>query len=206
MRCKTSEKMISDRLGGTLSEGKAGRLDAHLAGCPSCRTALKGQEQLQGAARAISTTALGPEYWEQSLARLRARIEAEAARPATAPVRVPLRALGFGFAPRWAWAGTASMLAVAAGLFLLALRGGAPADFNPLAFEDTYGTIAESFGENVDLQKELDSSLQTTLGEHVSGVDGDFHNLIYRPADFLESLSDEEVQVLGAELTRVLKI
>jgi len=206
MRCKKSERMISDRLGGTLSGARARRLEAHLAGCPACRAALKRQERLQGAARTISAPVRPPEYWEQSLARLRARLEAEAARPAPAPARLPRRAFAFAPGPRWAWAGAASMLAVVAGLYLLVFRGGAPIEPNPLAFEDSYGTIAERIGEDVDLQKEIDSSLQTTLGEHVAGVDSEVHNLIYRPADFLESLSDEEVQALSAELTRALKI
>ena len=98
------------------------------------------------------------------------------------------------------------MLAAVAGIYLLALRGGTPAEFSPLAFEDNYGAIAERIGENAEMQNDLEASFQTTLGEHVSGVDSEVHHLLYRPTDFLESLSDEEVQTLGAELTRVLKI
>jgi hypothetical protein len=203
MRCKKSEKWISDRLGGTLSEAKARRLDVHLAGCPSCRASLKRQEKLQGAARAISAPVPVPEYWEQSLARLQAKLEAA---PAPASVRPPRQAPALVPGLRWAWAGAATMLAVVAGFYLLVLRGGMPADFNQMAFDDSYGTIAERIGEDVDLQKDLETSFQMTLGEHTAGVDSEVNHLLYRPTDFLESLTDNEVQVLGAELTKVLKI
>ncbi len=203
MRCKKSERMISDRLGGILSEARAGRLDAHLAGCPSCRASLRRQEKLQGAAKAISMPVLGPDYWEQSLVRLRAKLETSAA---PAPVRLPRRAPGFVFSRHWAWAGAASMLAVVAGIYLLTFRGGTPAEFVPLAFEDNYGAITERIGEDTDMQKDLEASFQTILGEHVSGVDSEVYHLLYRPTDFLESLSDEEVQALGAEVARALKI
>jgi len=201
MRCKKSERWISDSLGGTLPGAKRRRLEAHLAECSSCRTALRAQEKLQGAARVLAAPERGPEYWENSLARLRAKLESGLAPQA---VRRPGRAFVPG--PRWAWAGGATTLAVAAGLFFLVLRGGAPLEFSPLAFEDTYGSLAEQIGESADLERNLDTSLQTTIGEHAAGVDGEVHHLLYGRDDFLESLSDEEVRILETEINRVLKI
>jgi Putative zinc-finger len=201
MRCKKSERWISDRLGGTLPEAKRRRLDAHLAECSACRSALRRQERLQGAARGLAAPEKSPEYWENSIARLRAKLEAA---PAPQAAGRPARALVPG--PRWAWAGGFTTLAVAAGLFFLVLRGGVPVEFSPLAFEDSYGSLAEQIGDSSDMETGLDASLQTTIGEHAAGVDGEVHHLLYGRAEFLDSLSDEEVQVLDAELSRVLKI
>jgi hypothetical protein len=141
-----------------------------------------------------------PEYWENSLIRLRAKLES-----GLAPQAVHRPARAFVPGPRWAWAGGATTLAVAAGLFFLVLRGGAPLEFWP-ALEDTYGRLAEQIGENADMERNLDTSLQTTIGEHAAGVDGEVHHLLYGRDDFLESLSDEEVRILETEINRVLKI
>jgi hypothetical protein len=81
-----------------------------------------------------------------------------------------------------------------------------PIEFQSLAFDDTYGSLAEQIGDSADLESSLDASLQITIGEHAAGVDGEVHHLLYGHSEFLDSLSDEEVQVLDAELSRVLKI
>jgi hypothetical protein len=201
MRCKKSERWISDRLGGTPTGVKARRLDAHLAECSACRFALRRQESLQAEARGLAAPERSREYWEDAISRLEAKLEAI---PALRPTRGWTRA--FAASPRWAWAEGVTTLAVAAGLFFLVLRGGAPVEFQPLAFEDAYGSLAEQIGDSADLQSSLDASLQMTIGEHTAGVDGEVHHLLYGHSEFLDSLSDEEIQVLDAELSRVLKI
>jgi hypothetical protein len=201
MRCKRIERRISDRLGGTLTEAKARRLDAHLADCPACRAVLRRQERLQGEARALAAPERSRAYWEDSISRLQAKLEAA---PAPRPARGWTRA--FVPSPRWAWAEGVTTFAVAAGLFFLVLRGGAPVEFQTLAFEDAYGTLAEQIGDSPDLQSNLDASLQSMIGEHTADLDGEVHHLLYGHSEFLDSLSDEEVQVLDAELSRLLKI
>lgn len=201
MKCKKSERWISDRLGGTLPEAKGRRLDAHLAECSACRAGLRRQERLQGEARGLAAPERSREYWESSIARLQAKLEAA---PAPRAVRGWTRA--FVPSPRWAWAEGVTTLAVAAGLFFLVLRGGMPVEFQALAFEDAYGSLAERIGDSSELQSNLDATLQTTIGEHAAGVDGEVQNLLYGHSEFLDSLSDEEVKVLDAELSRVLKI
>ena len=206
MRCKTSERFLSDRLGGTLSLARSRRLDGHLAGCPACRAALGRQERLQAAARAAAPPDPGAAYWENSIARLRAKLEALPA-PAPAPdAAKPRRAASFLFGPRWAWAGAASMLAAAAGLYLFVFRAGLPAEMAQAAFDDSYGSIAERIGEDADLQRDLETTLQSALGEHAAGVDSEVHHLFYRPADFLESLSDDEVLALDTAIGKILSI
>lgn len=201
MRCKKCERWISDRLGGTLSEAKGQRLDAHLTECSACRSALRRQERLQGEARGLAAPERSREYWEDSISRLQAKLEAA---PAPRAARRWTRA--FAPSPRWAWAEGITTLAVAAGLFFLILRGGVPLEYQTLAFDDGYGSLAEQIGDSVDLESRLDASLQTTIREHAAGVDGEALHLLYGHAEFLDSLSDEEVQVLDAELSRALKI
>jgi anti-sigma factor RsiW len=201
MRCKKSERWISDRLDGTLAGAKARRLVAHLGECSACRSVLRRQERLQAAARGLAAPERSREYWENSISRLQAKL---AAAPAPRPLRGRTRA--FVTSPRWAWAEAVTTFAVAAGLFFLVLRGGAPIEFQTLAFEDAYGNLAEQIGDSADLESSLNASLQLTIGEHAAGVDGEVHHLLYGHSEFLDSLSDEEVQVLDAELSRVLKI
>jgi len=206
MRCKTSERHLSDRLGGTLSPAKGRRLEAHLAGCPECRDVLRRQERLQVSARRAAPPDPGAAYWENSLARLRAKLEALPAPVPVKAVAAPRRGSWFLFGPRWAWGSAATVLAAAAGLYLFVFRAALPVEMAPTALDDSYGTIAERIGEDTELQKDLETTLQSVLGEHAAGVDSEVHHLLYRPNDFLESLSDEEVQVLGTAIGRILNI
>ncbi len=201
MRCKKIERWTSDRMGGTLTEAKGRRLDAHLADCSACRSALRRQERLQSEARGLAAPERSREYWESSISRLQAKLET-----APAPRTARGRNRAFFPSPRWAWAEGVTTFAVAAGLFFLVLRGGMPIEFQTLAFEDAYGSLAEQIGASADLTSSLDASLQATIGEHTAGLDGEVQRLLYGHSEFLDSLSDEEVQVLDAELSRVLKI
>ena len=203
MRCKKSERWISDRLGGALPEAKARRLDAHLAGCSSCRSALRGQERLQARGPGLLRGRSGPGI----LGELDRPAPGEA-RSGSGPLGSSRRA-GPGFRSRPALGLGGRSHHSGRGRRAVSLgppRGRCPANSRRWLSKTPTAAWPSRSGPAPISNRTSTASLQTTIGEHAAGVDGEAHHLLYGDSEFLDSLSDEEVQVLDAELGRVLKI
>ncbi len=206
MRCRKSEKWISDGIDGNLAVRKRRKLEAHVEVCGSCRAYRFHLEKIQGEARNLSEPVLPPEYWQDSIARIQANL----ARTGPAEQKEfklrPRQAPAFSPGLRWAWAGAASVLAVGLGLYFVLFQGRGFLETSPLAFRDQVNMLYEKIGDNVDLEAEFNSLIRASILEEAGEPDGEVKHLLYGNSLFLDSLSDEEVQILDAEISKVLKI
>ncbi len=208
MRCKKIEKWVSDEIDGSLSRKKQIILAGHLANCASCRGYRQRLRKLQVEAKNLPRPALPPEYWQESIAKLKANLEsikpAEKKefklRPRQAPAFFPAKRWS------WAWAGAASLLAVAAGLYFFLFQAKAPRETFPAAFADQVNSLYEKIGDNSDLEEEFNSVLKASIREVAGESDAEVKHLLYGNSFFIESLTDEEVRLLDSEINRVLKI
>jgi len=206
MSCRAFEKWISDGLDGNLSDRKRRKLDRHLGQCAACRSFELGLEKLQSEAKTLSDPIPPPAYWENAIARLESKLAAidQAGRKA-APL--PARQTPAFFpGVRWAWAGAASAIALGLGLYFFIFQSRGFVETSPLAFRDQVNSLYEKIGDNTDLETEFNSLIRASILEEAGESDGEVKHLLYGNSRFLDSLSDEEVQILDAEITRVLKI
>jgi len=206
MRCKKIEKWISDKIDGNLSQRKEGVLGGHLADCASCRAYELRLEKLQSEAKNLPAPAVAPEYWQKSITRLKENLE-KVSPSEQKEDRLRLRqSPAFYPGLRLAWAGAASVLAVAVGLYFILFNAKAPLEPYHFAFEDQVNGFYEKINNNTDLEAEFDSALRASIKEVSGESDGEIKHLLYGNSFFLDSLSDEEVQILDAEIKKVLKI
>jgi hypothetical protein len=206
MRCKKIEKWVSDEIDGSLSRKKQRILAGHLANCALCRGYKQRLEKLQSEAKNLPRPALAPGYWQESIAKLKANLEK--AKPAEQKeFKLPPRqAPAFFPGRRWAWAGAASLLAVAAGLYFILFQSKVPLVTFPVAFADQVNSLYEKIGDNSDLEEEFNSVLKASIREVAGESDGEVKHLLYGNSFFIESLSDEEVQLLDSEISKVLNL
>lgn len=206
MRCEKIEKWISDEIDGSLSRKKQRILAGHLANCASCRGYKQRLEKLQVEAKNLPLPVLAPGYWQESIAKLKANLEkAKPAEQKEFKLR-PRQAPAFFPGRRWAWAGAASVLAVAMGLYFILFQAKVPLETFPAAFADQVNSLYEKIGGNSDLEEEFNSVLKASISEVAGESDGEVKHLLYGNSFFIESLSDEEVQLLDAEISKILKI
>ena len=206
MRCRKSEKWISDGIDGNLAVRKRRKLDAHTEACGSCRAYRFHLGKLQDEAKRLPGPALSPEYWQDSIARLQANL-ARTGRAEQQEFKLrPRQAPAFFRGPRWAWAGAASFLAVGLGFYLVLFQGRGLLETSPLAFSDQINRLYEKIGDNVDLETEFNALIHASILEEAGELSGEVKHLLYGNTHFLDSLSDEEVQILDAEISKVLKI
>jgi hypothetical protein len=105
MNCGRYEKRIALYVERDLSEGKARRLERHLAGCERCRDVLAELEASQAAVKSLGAEPVERAAYDQIRARVLQQIAAAPVRPAGRPWR-------------WAWAAAAAA-AIVAGWFAL---------------------------------------------------------------------------------------
>jgi hypothetical protein len=192
MRCKKAERWISERLDGSLPAEKSEPLLAHLAGCPSCRAYQANLESIQAAASRSSAPGPGPEYFARSVAGLRARLRAE---NAAAPV-IDHHAPAFFPRGRWAWTGAASLLIVAAGLFVVLSRTPTVAEIDALEYTEPLAAIDHQFADNPDMEADLDSAIRISLAGPADSGRSEIEHLVSDHALLVDSLTDEEVRAL----------
>jgi len=206
MRCRKSEKWISDGIDGNLAVRKRRKLDAHTEACGSCRAYRFHLGKLQDEAKRLPGPALSPEYWQDSIARLQANLAGTGPAGQKEFKLRPRQAPAFFPGPRWAWAGAASVLAVGLGFYFMLFQGRGFLETSPLAFGDQVNTLYETIGDNTDLEETFNSLLHQTIVETAGEPSHEIKHLLYGNAFFLDSLTDEEVQILDAEISKVLKI
>ena len=127
--CERVRDRIDPYLDDDLAPGEAARVEAHLEGCPDCRSELAAARRLQTALReGLPMLSCPPEVTEEVLRVARAEAEAPrpapASRPAAAPITERLRRFFAAGALRPALAAAAVLaLLVAAPLLYRAVTG-----------------------------------------------------------------------------------
>jgi mycothiol system anti-sigma-R factor len=110
MNCQDAREQFEALIRGRLEAAGAEALQAHLAGCASCRDALQVQREVRALIQAEAPRYAAP---PELRARIRARVLGPAQRPG--PVRPARRA--WVRSPRWALAALVGALAVAAAVW-----------------------------------------------------------------------------------------
>ena len=195
--------MGSDALGGCLSPGRKRKLAAHIADCYACRDYEAGLRRIDAGVKILAVPGRSPEDWKASLERLTARLTAE-------PVSRESRKSAWGVFPksRLAWSGAASVFVLALGLLAVFIfKGRRPfPEYMPVSMEDALGRIYDRIGNNADLEAGFETVLQASIGEQAGENSADVGRLLNRNSEFVESLSDEDLGVLDAEIGRQLKL
>jgi len=206
MRCKKTEKWISDGIDGNLSPRKQEALAAHLAKCAACRAYRLRLGKIEEGAKSLSAPSLSPEFWRTLIERLKTNLEAAPSAKHKEPDLRPRQAPAFFPAMRWAWAGGASLLAVAVGLYFMIFAARTPLEIYHFTFEETVNGLYETIGDNSDLESEFNTMLQASISEHADESAVEIKHLLYGNSFFIESLSDEEINLLDSHLKSELKV
>lgn len=202
MRCKTFEHLISDGLDGRLGDKRSRRLDSHLAGCGKCRAYKSGLEKLQAAARAPVEAGPSPEDLARSMSRLKAALQTRAGGDFGKSPWTP----GFWGPSPWAWTGGAAVLLLAAAFYFWPLRGRAPQDIYLFAESEALASFSISMAEDPDLAEAMGSAIQSSLIRAGDEIRLDVEPLIADQALFVDSLTDDEVDLLEAVLREEIVI
>jgi hypothetical protein len=203
MRCKKAKKWISDRIDGKLSDEKQAILKSHLAGCASCRAYQERLENIQKESLGLFFPRVAPEYWQESILRLKAGLQAGKG----AGIKVKeIRSPSFIFNRRWAWAGAAAFLVIAVGLYVLLSSPKAPSETMAFSFEDTMNRMDQEIGYNPELENDLNSIIQDSIYENIGEIQEIGNPFHYENPLFLESLNEEELQALDSAIQDALKL
>lgn len=186
MRCRRAETLISLTLDSRLSPGRANDLEAHLAGCPACRSYQARLEAIQKGARGGAGVSVETGYWDGLSARIRARLE-----PAGPPSR-PAR--------RWAWLAVPAAAAALVLVFLQLFRPGPPSAGEFFGPQARFESETLAFLEDQGLAAEMDGLVAADLREATGDLSVyELPDLADDPA-FWEGLTDEEARALDREL------
>jgi anti-sigma factor RsiW len=198
MRCEKAKRWISEVLDGRLSEKKRFRLDAHLENCSICRSYKTGLERVQREAILAGDKGPGPEYFAALLIRLRARLKAEDA----AALPIERHAPAFFPRGRWAWAGAASLLFAAAGIFFISSRTRLPQESYWPAFDEPLASFEHQISDNPEVAAEFDQAVRKSLRETAGIRHADVEPLLADHTMLVESLTEEEIQAFDAALQK----
>jgi len=195
MRCRKAERLISGSLDSRLSAGSARDLEAHLAGCPSCRSYRARLDLIQKGAAVPGETSVPSGYWDDLSARVRARLE-----PASAgvpPRPFPLRGW------RWVWL---AVPAAAAGLlfFIQVFRPGPVSVMEPINHEERLAAASLAVLEDPELAGELEDLVLAAIQEETGFLSLDELPPLADDPGFWEGLTDEEVSLIDGEIAKEL--
>jgi hypothetical protein len=205
MRCRTSERRISDSIDGSLSRRRSRRLENHLASCASCREYRARLLRIQEETARISAPDVPSGYWEDSRARLRESLES--IRPASSQTEIkrPRRRASIP-SRRLAWAGAIGLVAAAAAILVLSVRTRVPVESLPLSHEEAANRLVALIGSDAEVETAFVEMIQASILEVSDVRDGDVARLLYGSNRFLDSLSDDEMEALNSHLARELDI
>jgi len=203
MRCKKAEKWISDGIDGSLSDKNRASLESHLAACASCRAYQESLRNIQEESQSLFRPRLDPGYWQNSLSRLKARLQA--GKGAGAGVR-EVRPASSLFRRKWAWAGAAALVVGAFGLYFILSSPKARPEIMVFSFDDAANRIDQEIAGNPELGKDLDSLIQESIYENIGELMERTDPFHYENPLFLESLNEEELQALDSAIKAELKL
>lgn len=203
MRCRKMEKWISDATDGRPSADKLDILKAHLRECSACRSYRERLEKLQRHAEAGRHPGRPPEYWRESLVRLKTALEAG---EGAGRENQPRRATSLFPKRRWAWTGAAALFVAGCGFYVFLSREPSPQEMVAFSFEDALTRIDQDIGTSPELEKEFSSTIQDSIYEHLGETNEVVNPFHYENPLFLESLNEEDLQLLDAALRTELKL
>ena len=203
MRCRTVQRLISDEIDGKLAPGKSRSLKKHLPACRSCREYEERLRDLQAKSAQTGVPAVPSGYWEDSIARLREKLET--VRTETGG-RERIRWAVPPLFPRWAWAGAAALVFAGAGLYFVLGPSNKMLDRFPLSHEEAAGRLIAMVGDDESLEAEFSDLIQASIFANSGEEIGDTQRLLYAASRFLDGLSEDELLRLESHLDRELKI
>ena len=203
MRCKKAEKWISDGIDGRLSDKKRVNLESHLAACASCRAYREGLQDIQKESQSLCRPQPAPEYWQDSISRLKAGLQAGKG----AGIKVQeIRSPSFLFQRKWAWAGAAALLVGAFGLYIILSSPKARPEIAAFSFEDAAKRIDQEIAGSPEFEKDLNSMIQDSIYENIGDLMETANPFRFENPLFLESLNEEELQALDSAIKVELKL
>lgn len=196
MNCRKYERLVSDSLDGRLSEIAARDLEAHLAGCPSCRAYRARLDRIQKEAAVPGETPVPAGYWDEFSARLRARLE-----PAGAGERRRrFRLRGW----RWAWI-VLPAAAAALVVFLQVFRPNPPSIAEHFGSGERLDAASLASLEGTELAGHLDEVIIAAIQEETGFLSADELPAYADDPIFWDNLTDDEVALLDREIAKELK-
>lgn len=191
MRCEKARRWISDELDSALAAPWKARLEDHLAGCPACRAYHEDLEILAVGVRSRPTDEPPTDYWPGFGKRLERKL-ASPVRPARPAPRPGFR--------RWAWAGAASLIVVAAAIYVALFRPVAEPDAPWLPNGNSLAWILLEAEGDPDLTSLLDREVRASIEEMTVGPDENIPVPFVDDPLFWEGLSEEELRFIASEL------
>jgi Putative zinc-finger len=203
MGCRKIEKWISDGIDERLSPEKQAILKTHLSECASCRAYRERLATIQKESQRLFSPQIAPQHWKESFSRLKTGLEPEEKtgrkrRERWMPANFPKRG--------WAWAGAALFLAAASGLYFILSGPNARQEIMAFSFEDAVNGIDQEIKNNPELEKYFNAFIQDSIHEHVGEISELANPFHYENPLFLESLNEEELQLLESALKKELKL
>lgn len=192
MDCTKIEKLLSDRIDGTLSERKTRAIKAHLEKCASCRSYVVSIEKIQDEARSLERPEVSENFWEGFAQRLKSNLESLRKKE-----RRP-----FVLNWSWVWSGAALLTVVAVGLYLLLFQSPQPQEMYVFSLENSLAGIYQEIGDDSELEELFNSILVESIDEYLE--DSEWRE---RP-DYLENLllwedlTEEEIEFLESEIKK----
>lgn len=181
MKCSDYQKLISDRLDGSLPLSGQKRLEAHLKTCQACRLYEQELKAIEVELRKLPT--VEPENLAILEGELRERLIRVEAESRSCQKRSRLIRL----APAWA----AGLFLAIAAVYLLFFNRPSILDQNLdlamlMSFEDSYLTLTQTINGDGSLQQRYNEEILNSIFEEVQGLD----------PDGFENIEDYEEQII----------
>lgn len=192
MRCRKSEKWMSDLLDGRLSVRKQISLDQHLKRCEECRVYKQRLETIRREARSLSETPVPPDFFADFPRRLEARL---------VEVRPSEKRGILGWKRGWLPAAAGLLVVIFLALWLF--RPGAKVDGEVyvLSLDEAVGQVVHEIGGDAELEIVFNSLILATIEEIVENSYLDARDVTRNPL-LWEELSEEDWRLLESEIKK----
>lgn len=187
MKCTDYQKLISDRMDGSLSPAGQKKLEAHLEACQACRLY---EEELKGIEAEIrKLPAVEPENLAVLEGKLRERlIRVEAENRIHKP-----KSLGMALAPAWA----AGVFLVMVAFYLLVFNRPAVKEqsldlASLMSFEDSYITLTQTLNSDERLNEIYNEEILNSIFEELKDLN--LEELV-NPEDYQEQAIDNNIDI-----------
>ncbi len=198
MRHKKIEKLLSDNIDHELPEKKKKIIKTHLRKCSSCSSYAKNLQRIHEEAKSLEKLEASPVCWEEFTSRIKTEI--------TSVQQKKLKRASLFLRWKWAWAGAALLLVIAAGLFFYIIQKKETQEVYVFSFEGSLAKIYQEIGSDQELEELFNSVVSASIGETLDlsgcGERPDFYeNLI-----LWENLTEEEMRFLELEMKKENKL
>jgi hypothetical protein len=196
MKCRRSQRWLSDDIDGRLTDKKKRRLESHLGVCPACRAYRKDLARLQVEYRSVEAEPLAEDYFDRFTVAVETRLRRE---NMIAGRRGP-------FPQRWSWAWISVPLALAFVLGLVFFRSrGEDVREEIFSFEACLERVFQEIGGDDEVAADFSRFLSGSLldeGEAIALEDGvDLWNEPF----FWRSLTDEDLRLIEEEIKKGIR-